>query len=60
MKTTFVALGVVAAALAWNHFDADRHATLTELPRLSASDPACGAVAINDKGQIIGWSGEPG
>lgn len=52
--------GVAAAALLWSQLDNVHSPSLTELPRLSTSDPACGASAINDKEQIIGWSGELG
>jgi hypothetical protein len=59
MKKLSLVLGIAAATLLASALTPNSP-TLTELPTLSDKDPACGATAINDKGQIIGWSGEPG
>lgn len=59
MKSRFATLGIMASLLLASQLTPLRP-TLTELPLLSGKDAACGAAAINDKGQIIGWSGEPG
>ena len=59
MKRTSVIFGIAAATLLAAKLT-PRSPTLTELPTLSDKDPACGATAINDRGQIVGWSGEPG
>ena len=60
MKRTSVVSGVAVATLLWSQLVPAHSPTLTELPTLSDKDTACGATAISDKGQIIGWSGEPG
>ena len=59
MRTCSTALGIAASLYLASQLTS-HSPTLTELPRLSERDAACGAAAINDKGQIIGWSGEPG
>jgi hypothetical protein len=59
MKNIFGILGIITAVLLYSRF-VPHQATLTELPLLTNSDAACGATQINDKGQVIGWSGEPG
>ena len=60
ISSAITILGVTVAALLWGQLDHVHSPSLTELPRLSTSDPACGASVINDKAQIIGWSGESG